>query len=319
MNDFTEDFDFTQGPYTGLSTPRNDFPALLTYGDACADMWSLPENRLYLGVDGEGSPMTVDLSADSPHVLVSAASGAGKSVTARSIATQARIKGHTVVILDAKRHSHRWAKSLPGVHYASSIPEIANALISVAAELHRRNEIVEEWPGSVETAPVGPRILVIFEEINATMDALAALDKQLAKDKETTADAFGHIMFLGRAAQVNVLAIMQSPDRKIMRTAILENFGVRVLIAHSWETWSSLVPRASSRGGQPPTPTAMGRGYVVVKGKPREAQLLFMEEELCAELCRTMAPTPEATSRRKLRRQERQAVAATQRATGRAV
>lgn len=313
------DFDFTQGPYTGCSTPRNEFPAILTYGDACADMWGLPEQSLYLGVDGEGSPITADLGADSPHVLISAASGAGKSVTARSIATQARIKGYSVVILDVKRHSHRWARNLPGVHYASSIPEIGNALVSVAAELHRRNEVCEEWPGSIETAPVGPRILVIFEEINATMDALADLDKQLARDQVTTAAAFGDIMFLGRAARINVLAIMQSVDRKIMRTAILENFGVRILIAHSWEAWASLVPRASSRGGQAPTPTASGRGYVVIKGKPRETQLLFMDEELCAELCRSMAPAPEATSRRKLRRQERQAVAATQRATGRNV
>lgn len=314
-----EDFDFTQGPYTGMSTPRNEFPALLTYGDACEDMWSLPESSLYLGVDGEGFPMVANLAADSPHILISAASGAGKSVTARSIATQARVKGHTVVILDAKRHSHRWARNLPGVHYASSIPEIANALVSVAAELHRRNEVVEEWPGSIETAPVGPRIVLIFEEINATMDALADLDKQLAKDQETTAAAFGAIMFLGRAARINVLAIMQSPDRKIMRTAILENFGIRILLAHSWETWASLIPRASSRGGQPPTPTAKGRGYVAINGKPRETQLLFMDEELCAELCRSMAPAPERISRRENKRRARAAMNATARATGHTV
>lgn len=311
------EFDFTQGPYSGMSTPRNDFPRILTYADAQATMWGLSESEIMLGVDGEGSPITADLAGDSPHVLISAASGAGKSVTARSIATQALVKGYTVVILDAKRHSHRWAKSLPGVHYATSMPEIANALVSVAAELHRRNEVVEEWPGSVETAPVGPRILVLFEEMNATMDALADLDKQLAKGDYGTVAAFGDIMFLGRAAKEHMVAVSQYADAKTLKTAWRENFGVRILIQHSWEAWNMLVPRAGRAGGAPAAPTQKGRGYVVVNGKARETQLTYMEEELCASLVRTMAPPLETTSRRKVRRQERQSIAATNRATGR--
>ena len=196
--------------------------------------------------------MVWDMGADSPHALISAASGAGKSVTARSIAVQALVKGHTVVILDAKRHSHRWAKNLPGVHYAASIPEIGNALVSVAAELHRRNEVVENWPGPVETAPVGPRIILIFEEMNATMEQLAELDKQGARGDYTTTAAHKDILFLGRAAKINELAISQyAADRGVLSPALRENFGVRILIAHSWETWNALVPRAGRSGGAP--------------------------------------------------------------------
>lgn len=313
------EFDFAHGPYSGMSTPRNDFPALLTYGDAAADMWTLPDSSLFLGVDGEGSPIVADLSADSPHILISAASGAGKSVTARSIATQALVKGFTVVILDAKRHSHRWAKSLPGVHYASSIPEIGNALVSVAGEMHRRNEVADEWPGPIEHAPVGPPILVLFEEMNATMDALADLDKQLARGDYTTTAAFGDIMFLGRAAKVHMCAIAQYADRNTIKTAWRENFGVRILIQHSWEAWNMLVPRAGRAGGAPAAPTQKGRGYVVLNGKARETQLVYMEEELCAQLVRDLAPPPQTTTRRKLRRQARDAVDATARASGRSL
>lgn len=311
------EFDFTQGPYSGMSTPRNDFPKILTYADAQASMWSLPESMLYLGVDGEGSPITADLASDSPHVLISAASGAGKSVTARSIATQALVKGYTVVILDAKRHSHRWAKSLPGVHYATTMPEIANALVSVAAEMHRRNEVVEQWPGDVESAPVGSRILVLFEEMNATMDSLADLDKQLAKGDYGTTAAFGDVMFLGRAAKVHMVAVSQYADAKTLKTAWRENFGVRILIQHSWEAWNMLVPRAGRAGGAPAAPTQKGRGYVVLNGKARETQLMYMDEELSASLVREFAPPIASTPRRKERRQARDAIAATGRATGR--
>jgi hypothetical protein len=311
------EFDFTDGPYSGSDTPRDEFPALLTYGDMADAMWSAPESVITLGVDGEGERVGFDLDADSPHVLISAGSGAGKSVTARVIATQALVKGYTVVILDAKRHSHRWAKNLPGVHYASSMAEIANALVSVAAEMHRRNETVEQWPGSIESAPTGPRLLVIFEEMNATMDALADLDKQQPKGSYTTAAAFGDIMFLGRAAKVHMLAIAQYADRKTLKTSWRENFGVRVLIQHSWEAWNMLVPRAGRSGGAPAAPTAKGRGYVVVAGHARQTQLTFMDEEFCAEIVRQMAPTPERITRRAERRQARQAVSATTRATGR--
>jgi hypothetical protein len=315
------EFDFSNGPYSGMSSPRSEFPSIYDYEAARATMWQLPEHEILLGVDGEGSPITFDLHQDSPHALISAASGAGKSVTARSIATQALIKGYSVVILDAKRHSHRWAKNLPGVHYASSMPEIGNALVSVAAEMHRRNEVVEEWPGSVETAPVGSRVLVIFEEMNATMDALADLDKQLPRGGYGTSAAFGDIMFLGRAARIHMLAIAQYADRNTLKTAWRENFGVRILIQHSWEAWNMLVPRAGRSGGAPAAPTAKGRGYVVVKGRAVESQLMFLPEELSAQLVRDADAARERVglTRRQDRRRARQAVAATQRSTGREV
>src|SRR5262249_22324429 len=123
-------------------------------------------------VDGTGKPISVDLDSDSPHVLVSASTGGGKSVLLRSVASQMMANGAIATFLDIKRHSHRWAKNLPNAGYASTLPEIGNALVELGKEVHRRNEIVEQWPGTVETAPVGPRIVVVFEEMNATMTQL---------------------------------------------------------------------------------------------------------------------------------------------------
>lgn len=315
MGEFTINFD--DGPYaSGSDAIFDDFPAILTYGDACADMWAQPEPSIMLGVDGQGDAVTVDFTR-TPHALISAGSRAGKSVTARAVAVQALVKGWDVVFLDAKRHSHRWAKNLPGVHYATTMRQIGTALTSVAAEMHRRNTVVEEWPGSVETAPVGAPILVIFEEMNATVDALAELDKTLEKNKITAGEAFESIMFMGGAARIHVLAVAQYADRKAIKTSVRENMDCRILIQHSWEAWAMLVPRSSSRGGQPPSPTQRGRGYVVTGGRPRETQLIYMEEELCAQLVRELSPRREPRSRRELRRQERQAIEATERHTGR--
>lgn len=317
MDEFNINFD--DGPYAAGADPLFDeFPDVLTYGDAVGDMWTLPDTAAMLGVDGEGNPVVLDFLA-TPHALISAGSGAGKSATSRAVVMQALVKGWTVVVLDAKRHSHRWAKNLPGVHYASTIRQIGTALISVGAEMHRRNEVVESWPGPIETAPVGPPILVLFEEMNATVGALADLDKTLEKGKITANEAFESIMFLGRAARVHVLAVAQYADRKAIKTSVRENMDCRILIQHSWEAWSMLVPRSSSRGGQPASPTQKGRGYVVTAGRPRETQLLFIEEELCAALVRQARPDNPRISRREDRRQRRAAIEATERHTGRAI
>lgn len=310
-------FDFSEGVYSGLSTPAGSlsFPETVTYDDARGFMWGgTGAAHLMLGQDGEGDAIGVDFTADSPHVLISAASGAGKSVTARALVTQALCKGWHVVILDAKRHSHRWAKNLPHVHYASTFPEIGNALVSVGMEMHRRNEVVEEWPGSIESAPVGPRVMVLFEEMNATMSQLEALGRKLPKGQYTATDAFADIMFLGRAAQVHVVGVAQFADVKAMGgSAIRENFGTRVLIRYTKQAWTML---AYDCGVPQPAPDARGRGMVCRGGKARQTQLLYLSEEECAELARSSIDASDALSRRQLRRQARDAQAALGRATG---
>lgn len=315
--------DIDLGRFDGCDTPIDDFPEIYDYESGRGVLWSLPESQALLGLNGQGDPEVVDFAGDSPHVLINATTGAGKSVAARTIATQALIKGAEVIILDVKRISHRWAKNLPGVTYASSLPEIASALVSLGVHLHKRNEIIEQWPGDVESADVGPRLVVVFEELNATMDALAELEKQGSRDSYTPSRAFGDIMFLGRAAKVNMIGIAQyAADRKVLRPAIRENFGTRVLIRHTWESWNALVPRASRSGGSPAAPTAVGRGYVVKGGRPVQSQLLYLDEELSAELVRHAYAARERAgliatpSKRQVRRYQREAIAATQRQTG---
>src|SRR5690606_39318489 len=57
-------------------------------------------------------------------------------------------------------------------------------------EVHRRNMIVDEWDGPLEDAPVGPRIVVVFEEMNATMATLKSLDKRLHEGDYTAIQGF---------------------------------------------------------------------------------------------------------------------------------
>lgn len=277
---------FETGPYSQMSTPSQSlgFPTVLTYDNARDLVRYAEESAPILGVDGTGAPISVDLDSDSPHLLVTAATGGGKSVLIRSISAQMMATGSKAVFLDIKRHSHRWAKNLENAGYAATLPEIGNALVELGREVHRRNEIVENWPGTIETAPVGPRIVVVFEEMNATMVALKELTKRIPAGTYSALEALSDIAFMGRAAKVHLLAVGQFMDARTVGSAIRECFSTRVLIRYTKQSWTML---AWDCGLPQAAPEQPGRGMVCRGGKARETQFLFMTEEEAAALARS--------------------------------
>ncbi len=280
------EFDLNDGPFTGMSGASNtsEFPEVLTYADVADLLWTLPEHEYLMGVNGQGEPETFNLIDDSPHMFVSASPGSGKSVIAASVATQALVKGSSVMFLDVKRISHRWAKELPAVTYAVEIDEIANGIVSVAAELRRRMRIIDDYPGAISDAPVGDRIVVIVEEINAMMAQLAEFEKLLPpRGVYRPRQALTDILNLGRAAKVHVVAFAQFPDGRLIPKPMIESFGHRVLIKHTNESWKAL---AWQLGYSSPSPQQRGRGLTIRGDRAVTTQFLFLEEEQCAALVR---------------------------------
>jgi hypothetical protein len=92
-------------------------------------------------------PSYLDYYTDSPHVLGSAAAGAGKSAMLKMLAMQRMRHGAGAIFLDFKKWSHlRWVRGLPDTValYFHQIPEIHNALVGVMEELIRRKDIDHE-------------------------------------------------------------------------------------------------------------------------------------------------------------------------------
>lgn len=283
-----DQLNLTDGPFAPAGTAAvSEFPEVFGYAEARATMWSLPESEFLLGVDGAVEPVTVDLKRDTPHVLVSAGSGAGKSVVARSMATQALVKGAHVAFLDVKLISHRWAKSLPGVDYAAEIHEIANVLVSVGAEIRRRNKIIEAFPGDVDDALADePRIIIVVEEINSMMEELREFERSLPpRGVYKPTRAFGDIMNMGRAAKVHVFAVGQYVDGTVIPKRWRESFGYKVLIRPTADTWRMLAWQA---GYPPPVSQHPGRGYLVNGERAVQVQYLYLTDEECAALVREL-------------------------------
>ncbi|MFD7305304.1 hypothetical protein ACFV83_31015, partial [Streptomyces pharetrae] len=76
-----------------------------------------PKPAPIIGLGSAGRIMSVDLDADSPHILVNASTGGGKSALLRCIACQMLHHGSLVYVLDTKRISHPWAHGIDGVTY----------------------------------------------------------------------------------------------------------------------------------------------------------------------------------------------------------
>lgn len=301
------DFMNSSNPYSGLGGKSSDIPDFAELSEFPVT----PPSGVVLGVGSDG-PVTVDLDAESPHILVNAPTNMGKSAVARSVAVQRLALGDLVVVLDVKMHSHRWARKLaPNVFYADTDAAVGSALVNLGRELHRRNQVVRDFDGDVEDAPVGPRVVVIFEETNSTLTHLKDLDRTVATGGYKAMDAFRDLMCMGRAVKVHVVAFAQLASyRSGMSADIIENFGTKVLIGASQKAWKWLVPECGSYRS---APEVDGRSMVCRGNRARETQLLWIEEEDAERLVLSAPPAQQRArelsgSRSRLPRQWREAI-----------
>ncbi|MFD4371074.1 pRL2-11 [Streptomyces sp. NPDC058486] len=244
---------------------------------------SVPESAPLIGLGAGRKKVSVDLDHDSPHVLISAGTGGGKSTILRSIACQFLHNGAQAHILDFKRISHTWARGIPGVHYSRDIADIHDALVALGAEGHRRIRYAEQLGDDVLAAEpdlVGPRIVILLEEINATMAQLRRHWERTRGNADPKAspalDALAEILFMGRQVRLHVLLVAQSATaRALGGPEMRENFSTRILVRYTLNAWKMLVPEVTPA----PKPTRHpGRVQVVLGGTARETQVLNLSE-----------------------------------------
>lgn len=229
------------------------------------------------GKDGP-RPLYVDLDSESPHILISAGTGGGKSVTIRTITAQAIRRSWLVWVIDVKRHSHAWLRGLPGVRYFRNIEDVHEALLAAAEEGDRRNRAWDDIPFG-EKGPTFTRLVIVCEEMNGTLSYLRKwwrINKSPG-DPATpeSIGGLGEILFMGRAVQINVIAVAQSATaRDLGGPEQRENFFCRILARYTVNAWNMLVPEC----GYTPASDHPGRAQVCIAGTATETQQVFMSE-----------------------------------------
>lgn len=269
-------------PYALVSTSTPP-PARVTFASAREAIESARESAPLIGIGRARSQVCADWEADSPHALMSAGSGGGKSTVIRTLFCQGLHHGSLGIVLDLKRMSQAWARGLPNVIYCRSIDEIHNMLVALGAEVERRNERADELADDDGNIPdgafaeIGPRLLVVCEEMNATANRLAAYWRKIkTKDDPSVSpavEALNDVLFMGRAVRVNVLAVAQMMTAKALGgPEARENFATRILARYTVNAWKMLVPECWP---MPKSSRHLGRVQVVNAGVARETQVAF--------------------------------------------
>ncbi|MBC9729305.1 helicase HerA domain-containing protein [Streptomyces sp. TRM68367] len=244
---------------------------------------SMPESAPLIGCGAGNRKVSVDLDDDSPHVLVSAGTGGGKSTILRTITCQFIRNGAHAFVLDFKRISHVWARGVPGMTYCRDIADIHDALLALGQEGRRRIRLAEALGDDVlaeEPEKVGPRLVILLEEVNATMKQLARYWDRIREsgDPKTSPaiDALAEILFMGRQVRLHVLLVAQSATaRALGGPEMREQFATRILSRYTLNAWRMLVPEVHPA----PKPTRhTGRVQVVMGGVAHETQVLYLTD-----------------------------------------
>ncbi|MFG3158060.1 pRL2-11 [Streptomyces sp. NPDC048219] len=247
------------------------------------------ESAPVIGIGSAGRIVTVDLDAESPHILVNASTGGGKSVTLRCIACQMLHHGSLVFVLDTKRISHPWASGLPGVTYCRDIADIHDQLIALGMEGRRRTRVADDLGIDADPKAIGPRLLILLEEVNATMKQLARYWERIRESGDPkvspAVDALNEILYMGRQLRIHVLLVAQSATaRALGGPEVREQFSTRILARYSVNAWRMLAPEVQP---VPKSTKHHGRAQVVSGGSARETQILFFTETEAREWATT--------------------------------
>ena len=269
-------------------------PPLVTLAGAMPAIRAAQPDELVWGTGKRGSVVKTSLSGDSPHVGLSMGSGAGKSITARSLLAQQLHHGAIGLVLDIKWLSHMWADGLPNVAVARRPAEIHAALLWLGREVARRNEVAyagADREGQVH-AVVGPRLIVVLEEMNATAAALRAYWKQVRTKadpaRSPALDALDSASFMGRQVLTNLIYIGQRLSTRAVGSGdARENIGVMAFGRYSPSAWKMLAPDFP----MPPASLKPGR-IQVVTDTVREAQAVKMTAAEARELALSGVVSP---------------------------
>jgi hypothetical protein len=248
------------------------------------------EHVVILGIGKKDQVIDVSLDTESPHLGFCMTTGDGKSAAAANASVQILYHGGLVIMLDYKLMSHMWARGLPNVAYAGTPSELHAMLCWLAnddereSELTRRKQVAlasADIRGNV-TADIGPRILVVAEELNVTQRILKSYWRKTGgKGPSPAAEALDEVLFTGRQLRVHALQIGQRLSAKATSGSgsadSRENLGAIVFSDPSDSTWRML----TDGHVKPPASGHKGRYQVVTRKQVREMQGALWDEEDC--------------------------------------
>jgi hypothetical protein len=268
--------------------PAPNPPLLVPFSDIRKAMLEADPFTSVIGLGPKAKVITWSVGnpkSTAVHMLISAATGGGKSTLSKLVIAQWLACGGIVIICDIKRVSHMWARGLPGVIYCRSIEDIHMAQIAVADECDKRFDIIEQEDNEDAIKNLGlPPILMVNEEFNVTMARLRTYWQQQKESKRVKispgVEGWSRILFTGRQARVHALGITQMGTvRAVGGTEIREQFTDRALMNYSPNAAKMLCPDVIL----PPSPRNPGSGVIYNSSSWDRYQIGYINEREAIE------------------------------------
>lgn len=201
--------------------------------------------RIPYGEREDGTIATWDLTSMVPHVLVTGATGAGKTQTIGGLAMECAKRSFRVVVIDPKRISLIGLKGWPNVEEYHVDPDgMAEALSDLVDEMMARYERIEKAPPADRPAVrAGLRpIVIVIEELAELIAVLGELHTARGgKGDPPAVVLFRRLARLGREARVHLIAGIQQANGKTMTTEARGNFGLAIAVGRIDEQLRKMV------------------------------------------------------------------------------
>lgn len=262
-------------------TPSEPPPVRVSWEDLAAAVKGAAGNELVLGM-GKKDAVTTAAYSESPHIALPGASGGGKSNLAAFLLLQEMMRGSLVFNLDPKWISHLWLQGLPNVISAHDTADLHLALAWLGRELRRRTRAAyysAEGTGRVR-GNVGPRIIVLCEELNYGMQGLKDFwtetrDKDDPKRSPALTGLAG-LSAAGRASDMHEILIAQmltAESTGVKDSSVRSNCGIKLMARWDRPGWDMVVGKHIP---MPPQTTTPGRIQVVTGQAVRETQVPYL-------------------------------------------
>lgn len=259
-------------------------PNFISYTEMLPYLRAAEEFSPVVGVVAGGEALSISLKNDSPHIAVSAGSGAGKSVLIKTLAIQFRHWGWNIVVLDWKEESQEWAKGGDGVRYCTSIAAIHDMCIMLGEEVEARK--------SNPHIP-RPKTLIIAEEMNITAalltDYWTALraqaepeERRLMPMRSPAVSGLMKVNFTGRQLMMCQIFVAQRFSARVTNgnADLRESF--QVLFMARWKS-QTLKMLAAGIKPFPKMPKEVGRWVAVVGEQTAVVQVPLIEDHEARE------------------------------------
>lgn len=224
-------------------------PDFVSFADMLHALERSAECTFLLGMAG-AEVLSVSLKDDSPHLALSAGSGAGKSELIKLLVAQALHWGWSVLILDWKSESQEWAEQLQGVRYVRHIGALHDTCVSIGEEIEERR--LNRAPEQREQRS---KMLIVSEEWGITAPLLKSYwdqlrstaepeERRLMPLKSPAAEALMKLNFTGRSLGMCQLLVAQRFSARVTNgnADLRESFTTIFMSRWKAQTFKMLAP-----------------------------------------------------------------------------